>query len=104
MEQKTDMGITLSAQAMDHPQLLTPQELLICFSDEAGQFPCGELPAWIWDCWCGQLACDCAAPEGRRVQPLPLFLCWGHYKAFSQHPAQIFVQICQVPLVLGNAK
>lgn len=85
------MGIKLSAQAMVHPQLLTPQELLICFSDEAGQSPPGELPVWIWHCRCGQPACGWAAPQGRRAQPLPLFLCWAHWKAFSQHPAQIFV-------------
>lgn len=78
MEEEVEVGIKLSAQAMVHPQLLTSQELLICFSDDAGQSPPGELQAWIWDCRCGQPTCGCVAPQGRRAQLLPLFLCWVH--------------------------
>lgn len=91
MAEETEVGITLPAQAMAHPQLLTLQALLICFSDEAGQSPTRELPAWVRDCRCGQPARGCAAPQARRAQPLPPFLAWAHQKAFSQHPAQIFV-------------
>lgn len=80
-EEEIDVGIKLSAQAMVHPQLLTPHELLICFSDEAGQSPSRELPAWIWDCRCGQPVWWCRSP-GKESSASSLLSVLGTLQSF----------------------
>lgn len=37
-----DAGVMLSVQATVHPQLLTPQEMPVCFSDMVGESPTGN--------------------------------------------------------------